>query len=206
MKLHIVNHPLVSNALHYLRDKNTPSSLFKHYCHLVTIPVIIAATESLETINTEVETPLEQTPTEQIKTMPVFVPILRAGLGMLKVAQEIFPESEVGHIGLERNEKTAEARTYYQKLPSLEGKPVIVLDPMLATGGSASHALDYIKKDSNPGRITLACIVAAPEGVDFISRAHPNVKIVTAAVDRELNAIKYILPGLGDFGDRYFNS
>lgn len=206
MKLHIVNHPLASNALHYLRDKHTSSALFKQYCHLITIPVIISATESLDTINSKVETPLEETPTELIKTMPVFVPILRAGLGMLKVAQELFPESEVGHIGLERDEETAEARTYYQKLPPLDDKPVIVLDPMLATGGSASHALDYIKKDSNPRSITLACIVAAPEGVDLVTRNHPDVSIVTAAIDRKLNAVKYILPGLGDFGDRYFNS
>lgn len=206
MKLRIVNHPLVSHSLHFLRDKETPSALFKHYCHLVSIPVVLAATESVETCITEVQTPLEISPSEKIQTMPVFIPILRAGLGMLKVAQEIFPDSEVGHIGLERDEETAQARTYYQKIPSLHQKSVIVLDPMLATGGSAAHALDYIKKDSSPSSITLACIVAAPEGVDYISRTHPDVNIITAAVDRELNNMKYIMPGLGDFGDRYFNS
>ena len=206
MKLQVVNHPLVFSALHHLRDKATASADFKHYCHLISVPVLLAATESLETVESEVETPLETTPTKLIKTMPVFVPILRAGLGMLKVAQDLFPGSEVGHIGLERDEDTAEARTYYCKLPDLQNKPVVLLDPMLATGGSAIHALSYIKQNAKPSSIVLACIVAVPEGVDAVTEAHPDVNIVTAALDRELNAVKYILPGLGDFGDRYFNT
>ena len=206
MKLQVVNHPLVYNALHFLRDKSTASAEFKHYCHLVSVPVLLAATESLETADTQVETPLEITPSKIFKAPPVFIPILRAGLGMLKVAQDLYPNSEVGHIGLERDEQTAEARTYYCKLPDLTGKQVVVLDPMLATGGSASHALDYIKQNAQPHSIVLACIVAAPEGVEAVNDAHPDVDIITAAVDRELNDVKYILPGLGDFGDRYFST
>lgn len=206
MKLQVVNHPLVFNALHFLREKNTSSAEFKHYCHLVTLPVLLAVTESLDTVETQVETPLEIAPSKILKTPPVFIPILRAGLGMLKVAQDLFPDCEVGHIGLERDETTAEARTYYCKLPDLKGKQVVLLDPMLATGGSASHALEYIKQNAEPSSIVLACIVAAPEGIEVINEVHPDVDIVTAAVDRELNDVKYILPGLGDFGDRYFNT
>ena len=206
MKVTTVNHPLISHCLHYLRQKDTPSADFKRYCHLVTQPVVLKATENLPTIKTQVETPLEITTSELIEGMPVWVPILRAGLGMLKIAQEIFPEGKVGHLGLERDEETAQARTYYQKFPDLDRKPVIVLDPMLATGGSANQAISCIKEHSKPLSITLACIVAAPEGIDAINKMHPDVQIVTASVDRELNDVKYILPGLGDFGDRYFDT
>ncbi len=206
MNVTVINHPLVSHCMHHLRQWDTPTSQFKHFCHLVSNPVILEATESLPVVDTEVESPLEKTHSKIIENMPIWVPILRAGLGMLRVAQELFPESKVGHIGLERDEETAKARTYYQNLPDMNDNPVIVLDPMLATGGSAIHALDFIKEQSTPSSITLACIVAAPEGIEAINLAHPDVKIVTAVVDRELNDVKYILPGLGDFGDRYFHS
>lgn len=206
MKVTEINHPLVSHCMHHLRYWETATSQFKQYCHLISTPVILRATESLPMQKTTVETPLETTDSSVIEQMPIWVPILRAGLGMLRVAQELFPESMVGHIGLERDEETALARTYYQKLPDMNGKPVVVLDPMLATGGSAIHALDFIKQQSTPASITLACIVSAPEGVEAINASHPDVEIVTAVVDRELNDVKYILPGLGDFGDRYFHS
>jgi uracil phosphoribosyltransferase len=206
MNVTVVHHPLVSHCMHHLRDQRTQTSQFKQYCHLISTPVILASTETLPMMDNTVDTPLESTATHTISHMPIWVPILRAGLGMLRIAQELFPESQVGHIGLERNELTAEARTYYQKLPDMNRKPVVVLDPMLATGGSAIHALEFIKQLSTPASITLACIVAAPEGIRAINRSHPDVRIVTATVDRELNAVKYILPGLGDFGDRYFHS
>jgi len=206
MNVTVIKHPLVSHCMHHLRHWNTPTSQFKQYCHLISTPVILGATESLPMVDSEVETPLETTHSQLIEEMPIWVPILRAGLGMLRIAQELFPESKVGHIGLERDEETAKARTYYQNLPDMNGKPVVVLDPMLATGGSAVYALEFIKRASTPSSITLACIVAAPEGVKAINQSHPDVKIVTAVVDRELNDVKYILPGLGDFGDRYFHS
>jgi uracil phosphoribosyltransferase len=209
MSFQLVEHPLIANALHHLRDAATPSSLFKHYCHLVSVPVILEATRFLKLKQNSTRTPLETTKTETIAQMPVWIPILRAGLGMLKVAQDLFPESEVGHIGLERDESTAIARTYYHKLPSMNGKAVVILDPMLATGGSAIHAIDYIKaaaKEQGIATLALACIVAAPEGVKAVQKAHPDVAIVSASLDRELNDRKYILPGLGDFGDRYFHS
>ena len=206
MKVTAIQHPLVSHCMHHLRHWDTPTSQFKQFCHLISTPVILKATESLPVVETTVETPLETTPSHIIDKMPIWVPILRAGLGMLRIAQELFPDSKVGHIGLERDEATAKARTYYQNLPDMNGNPVIVLDPMLATGGSAIHALEFIKQQSTPSSITLACIVAAPEGIEAINASHPDVEIVTAVVDRELNDVKYILPGLGDFGDRYFHS
>jgi len=206
MNVTVIKHPLISHCMHHLRNWETPTSQFKQFCHLISTPVILGATESLPVEKSEVETPLEKTETHIIQKMPIWVPILRAGLGMLRIAQELFPDSKVGHIGLERDEETAIARTYYQKLPDMNNAPVIVLDPMLATGGSAVHALEFIKKVSKPSSITLACIVAAPEGIIAINQTHPDVRIVTASIDRELNDVKYILPGLGDFGDRYFHS
>ncbi|MEQ9823943.1 MAG: uracil phosphoribosyltransferase [Puniceicoccaceae bacterium] len=206
MNVSVISHPIVAHSMHHLRSQSTQTAQFRQYCHLVTTPVILAATEALPLHETSVQTPLELTPSKTIAKMPIWVPILRAGLGMLRVAQDLFPESKVGHIGLERDELTAEARTYYQKLPNMNDNPVVVLDPMLATGGSAIHALDYIKERSTPSSITLACIVAAPEGIQAINQNHPDVRIVTAEVDRELNDVKYILPGLGDFGDRYFHA
>lgn len=206
MNVTVIAHPIVAHCMHHLRNRETHTSQFRQYCHLISTPVILGATEHLTMLETSVQTPLEQTTTRVIDKMPIWVPILRAGLGMLRVAQDLFPESKVGHIGLERDELTAEARTYYQKLPNMNDNPVVVLDPMLATGGSAIHALDYIKQRSTPSCITLACIVAAPEGIEAVNQNHPDVRIVTAEVDRELNAVKYILPGLGDFGDRYFHA
>jgi uracil phosphoribosyltransferase len=136
----------------------------------------------------------------------VAVPILRAGLGMLDPIVELFPDVSVGYIGLERDEETAVAASYYAKLPpSISGQTVFVLDPMLATGGSAAHAIQLVK-DAGAGRVKMLCIVAAPEGVAHLDEKHPDVAVYTGALDRQLNERKYILPGLGDFGDRLYGT
>jgi uracil phosphoribosyltransferase len=206
MQTKLVQHPLTEHALHRLRDCATETAEFKHYCHLVSVPLIIEATASIPLEAVSVTTPLEVMQAQRIASFPIFIPILRAGLGMLKVAQELFPESEIGHVGMERDEATAEANAYYHKLPPIEGKDVILLDPMLATGGSAAATVDFILKNGTPRSIQLVSIVAAPEGVRKLNQTHPDLKIVVAALDRELNDSAFILPGLGDFGDRYFNT
>jgi uracil phosphoribosyltransferase len=206
MNFQLVQHPIAEQALHYLRDASTDSSVFKHYCHQVSMPLIIEATKALPLKDSEVLTPLEKTRTREIESYPVFIPILRAGLGMLKVAQDLYPESKIGHVGMERDETTAVARAYYHKLPPIDGQHVMLLDPMLATGGSAAATVDFILEKGSPASMTLVSIVAAPEGIQCLNQQHPNLKIVVSAVDRELNSSSFIMPGLGDFGDRYFNT
>ena len=157
---------------------------------------------SLEPV--EVETPMERTNGALLSTGVVFVPILRAGLGMLDPAMGIIPGSSVGYIGMERDEATAEASCYYAKMPDLSNSSqVFVLDPMLATGGSASQCIEQIKAHGAK-KVNMVCIIAAPEGIAAFEAAHPDVPIIAGKIDRELNAQKYILPGLGDFGDRLF--
>ncbi len=206
MNAQLVEHPVVFNALHHLRNKETDSAKFRHYCHLITVPLILEATKGLPLANNQTETPLELTNTKTYAESPVWIPILRAGLGMLKIVLDLFPESPVGHIGLERDGSTAIPRSYYEKLPPCDGQPVILLDPMLATGGSAANAIDLIKKSYPTSPVSLACIVAAPEGIALLNEKHADVQIFTTSIDRQLNNIKYILPGLGDFGDRYFGT
>ena len=150
-------------------------------------------------------TPLEETEGREIASGLVAVPILRAGLGMLDAVTEAFPDVGVGYVGLERDERTLRPRTYYEKLPPLEGKHALLLDPMLATGGSAAQASQSILR-SRPESLRMVCVVAAPEGVRAMEEAHPDVPIFTAALDRELNDRGYILPGIGDFGDRLYGT
>jgi uracil phosphoribosyltransferase len=154
----------------------------------------------------EVETPLETTTGARLSAGVVFVPILRAGLGMLDPAMGIIPGSSVGYIGMERNEDTAEASCYYAKMPDLSASSqVFVLDPMLATGGSAAQCVEQVKAHGAK-QVNMVCIIASPEGIAAFEAAHPDVPIVAGKIDRELNEQKYILPGLGDFGDRLFNT
>jgi len=202
----VVDHAIIAHSLHYLRAEDTETALFRHYCHQVTLPLLIEATRNLPRKAARADTPLESVETELLAAQPLWVPILRAGLGMLKVAVDLFPDSPVGHIGLERDEETAVARSYYEKLPAATGQPIFILDPMLATGGSAISAVQRIKQLSPQSSIALVCIVAAPEGIECLKSQHPDVTIYTAAIDRELNDVKFILPGLGDFGDRYFGT
>jgi uracil phosphoribosyltransferase len=153
-----------------------------------------------------VMTPLEETDGAVIGRSVIFVPVLRAGLAMLDAMSDFVPGSKVGFVGLERDEETAIAHSYYQKLPSqLAEAETIILDPMLATGGSALATIDLLKRNQATS-IRLACVVAAPEGIELLDQRHPDVPIYTAVVDRALNERKFILPGLGDFGDRYFGT
>ncbi len=206
MKLHVVSHPLVDDVLAVLRDRQTPSVEFRRLSHRVSLLVVAEATRDLPTAECDVETPLERTRVSRLARRVVAVPVLRAGLGMLDAFLELVPSAQVGYFGLERNEATAVARRYYEKVPKdLGDAAVYLLDPMLATGGSAAMAIDGLL-GLGAGRVRLLCVVAAPEGVALLEKLHPDAEVYTAALDRELNAHKYILPGLGDFGDRLFGT
>ncbi len=201
----VVGHPLAQHLLTLLRDRDTPPPLFRTITKRLTIALVLEAVRGLPVVDVEVQTPLEPSPGRTISPDLVAVPILRAGLGMLEAVAELFPEIAVGYIGLERDDATLEPASYYQKLPPVTGRHVLLLDPMLATGGSASRACASIESDG-PAQILFVCIVSAPEGLERMAREHPDVPIFTAAIDRELNDQGYILPGLGDFGDRLFGT
>ncbi len=206
MAIDIHNHPLVRHYLSLLRDCETDAAAFRQACVGITGVLMTEAAKQLEIDTFTVMTPLESTDGARIKGHVVFVPILRAGLGMLDAAMAVIPDSSVGYIGLERNETTAIASCYYSKMPDLSAAQIVfVLDPMLATGGSAVKSIDQIKAHGAT-RITMVSIIAAPEGVAALQAAHPDVTIVTGVIDRELDANKYIRPGLGDFGDRLFRT
>jgi len=205
MPLHVLSHPLGTHVLTHLRDKTTKPALFRTLSYQISLLLALEATRDLATEVKSIETPLE-TITGRVLAKPLaIVPILRAGLGMMQPFQDVFPDVSVGYVGLERDHTTAIARSYYCKLPPLAGKRTIVVDPMLATGGSAAQALDVVKA-AGATEVVFVCIVAAPEGVAVVEKAHPTVSIYTGALDRELNAKKYILPGLGDFGDRLYGT
>jgi uracil phosphoribosyltransferase len=206
MPLHVLDHPLASHIITHLRDKTTKPATFRTLTYQLSLLLAIEATADLPTEERPIETPLEKMTGRVLAHQPlVVVPILRAGLGMVQPFTDIFPDVSVGYVGLERDHTTAIARSYYCKLPPLAGCRVFIVDPMLATGGSATNALSVVKHNGavNP---TLVCIVSAPEGVAKVERHHPGTTIHTAALDRELNAKKYILPGLGDFGDRLYGT
>jgi uracil phosphoribosyltransferase len=205
MSLTVVDHPLAAHLLVALRDRLTPPPWFRSVTKRLTTVLILEATRDLPSRPTTVMTPLEETTGERLVQPLVAVPILRAGLGMLDAVVELFPEVRVGYIGLERDEATFQPSEYYAKLPDMANAHAFVLDPMLATGGSAIAALDSVKK-AGAEWIRMVSVVAAPEGVAALAQAHPDVPVVTAALDRELNQQAYILPGLGDFGDRLFGT
>lgn len=200
------DHPLIQHYLTILRDHRTQASEFRRCCRGITGVIMVEAARSLELDQSEVMTPLELTNGARLSPGVVFVPILRAGLGMLDPAMSVIPGSSVGYIGLERDEVTAVASCYYAKMPDLSGSSqVFVLDPMLATGGSAAQCVEQIKAHGAK-RVSMVCIIAAPEGVATFQKEHPDVPVIAGKIDRELNGQKYILPGLGDFGDRLFNT
>ena len=204
--LHLLQHPLAAHIVTHLRDKTTKHATFRTLCTQLATRLAIDATRDLPTENKHIQTPLEPTTGPVLDhTALVVVPILRAGLGMVQPFLDMFPETIVGTIGLERDHATTLPRTYYSKLPPLAGRRVFVVDPMLATGGSACEALRLVKLHG-ADRPKLVCIVAAPEGLAAVTKAHPDVSVHTAALDRTLNEKKYILPGLGDFGDRLYGT
>lgn len=205
--LTIVSHPLVQHKLAILRDKATPTKIFKELVDEIAMLMAYEATATLSLEPTTVDTPLETTVGFQVAGKKLtLVPILRAGLGMVEGILKLVPAARVGHIGLYRDHDTLEPVDYYFKIPSdAAERDFFLLDPMLATGGSAASAVSSLKK-AGAQRIKFLCLVAAPEGVERLRTAHPDVPIFTAALDRELNANGYILPGLGDAGDRLFGT
>jgi uracil phosphoribosyltransferase len=206
MPLNVVRHAVVAETLARLRDRTTDPEAFRRLARRVSVVLASEATRELAVSESEVETPLETTRVLRLATRVVAVPILRAGLGMLESFLEVVPEAEVGYFGLERNEQTAVARRYYEKIPKdLAHAEVFLLDPMLATGGSAAMAIEGLK-ELGAASVTLLSIVAAPEGVAHLEAACPGTTVWTAALDRQLNDRKYILPGLGDFGDRLYGT
>lgn len=207
--LHIVNHPLVQHKLAILRDKDLGSKDFRELVDEITVFVGYEATRDLPLKEVEVETPITKTTQKMItgKKMAI-VPILRAGLGMVDGILSLSPAAKVGHIGMYRDEETLEPHEYFFKMPSdIEERQVLVVDPMLATGGSAILAIEVLmKRNVSPADIKFLCMVAAPEGVEALQAAHPEVEIYTAALDEKLNEDGYIVPGLGDAGDRLFGT
>lgn len=205
MAVNVVNHPLAQHLLLELRSKDTPPASFRTAARKLASALMLDASADVPTQEVSVTTPLEETTGGSLARPIVLVPILRAGLGMLDGVIDLFPLVRVGYIGLERDEATFEPNEYYSKLPRLDDAAVFVLDPMLATGGSASAALDAVKRKGATW-VRMVCVVAAPEGIKLLERDHPDVDVYTAAVDRELSDKAYILPGLGDFGDRLFGT
>jgi uracil phosphoribosyltransferase len=205
MPLTLSRHPLVADSLAGLRDRDTDPEQFRALARNVITFLLYEATADLATRPGKVRTPITDADVLTIEREVVAIPVLRAGLGLLAPVLELLPRVSVGYIGLERDEDTAVARIYYNKLPKLEGKTPLLLDPMLATGGSAAQALDLIKEAG--GRDPrFICVVAAPEGVKVVEERHPEVHIFAAALDASLNDKAYIVPGLGDFGDRLFGT
>jgi uracil phosphoribosyltransferase len=204
--VHIVDHPLVHDALVELRDSQTPPEHFRRAATRISVLLASEALRHAPWAPVTVETPLGPAPGRRISPDVVVVPVLRAGLGMLDAVLELVPDARVGHIGLQRDEMTAVASRYYSKLPkSLAGSYVLMIDPMLATGGSAVAALDLLQ-EAGAHDIRIVCIVAAPEGIAMVEEHHPSVSIYTPVVDQGLNEQKYIVPGLGDFGDRLYGT
>jgi uracil phosphoribosyltransferase len=204
--LHLVQHPIAQDALTSLRDRHTTPGQFRLLAHRVSLILAIEATRKLPMTLARVETPLEPARGEVIDGDVVVVPVLRAGLGMVDAVLELLPYARVGHIGLQRDERTAVASQYYSKLPGdLSVSTALIVDPMLATGGSAVAAIAMLQR-AGCRDIRLVCIVAAPEGVAAVETAAPEVHIFTPALDRGLNDQKFILPGLGDFGDRLYGT
>lgn len=206
-KLHILDHPLIQHKLTYIRDENTGTKQFRELVNEVSVLMGFEITRNMPVTEIEINTPVTTCKAQVLTGKKIgLVPILRAGLGMVDGMLELLPAAKVGHIGLYRDPKTLEPVEYYVKLPSdVEERTLILLDPMLATGGSANDAIDSLKKRGCQS-IKLMCLVAAPEGVERIQKNHPDVDIYICALDEKLNESGYIVPGLGDAGDRLFGT
>jgi len=204
--LKVVKHPLTERDLTILRDKNTSSSMFRQVLGRVSIILAYHALEDLPLKQVTLNTPIQKTEGVVLDTDIIVVPILRAGLGLVDSIITFIPETKVGHLGLYRDETTKQPVEYYYKMPDgLDTAEVILVDPMLATAGSAIAALNILK-EHGAKKIRFMCLIAAPEGIEKLQQEHPDVPIVTAAVDEKLNEDAYIVPGLGDAGDRFFGT
>ena len=203
--LTVIDHPLAGDLLTRLRDRGTGPAEYRSLARSLGRLLVVEATRDLPTEPRSVHTPLESFEGTQLATGLVVVPVLRAGLGLLDAVIDLYPDAVVGYLGMERDEDTHEPRDYYAKLPPMKGRRALVVDPMLATGGSGSAAVRSVK-EAGAKDIVFMCVVAAPEGVARMRADHPDVPVVAAAVDRALDANAYILPGLGDFGDRLYGT
>ncbi len=202
----VVDHPLIENALSRLRDKDSDAETFQRHGRVAAQVLALEVLRDLPVRPITIDTPLTRVEAHELALGVVFVPVLRSGLAMLDAIRGFFPGSKVGFVGLERDEETALAHQYYSKLPAqLENNRVVILDPMLATGGSALATLDLLVKHGARD-LRVACIVAAPEGVRAVNDRYPAVPIWCCALDQGLDPRKYIVPGLGDFGDRYYGT
>jgi uracil phosphoribosyltransferase len=205
-RLTVVDHPLAARHLAVLRDKATSSQTFRAVLSDVSMLLLYEGLRDLRVQETTVETPLQEAPARRLADDIVVVAIMRAGLGMVDGALRLVPEARVGHLGVYRDEESLQAVNYYESLPpGLGGSDVVIADPMLATGGSAVHALDVVKAQS-PARVRFVCLVAAPEGLKALADHHPEVPVTTASVDDRLDERGYIRPGLGDAGDRLYGT
>lgn len=205
-KLFVMDHPLIAHKISMMRSVDTSVKDFRELINEVALLMGYEATKDLVLKETKVQTPLAETTGHVIDKQVALVPILRAGLGMVDALMSLIPAAKVGHIGLYRDHETLQPVEYYCKLPTdIEKRQVLVLDPMLATGGSSAAAIDFIKQ-RGAKKIKLMCIIGAPEGVAVVQKAHPDVDIYVAALDECLNENGYIMPGLGDAGDRLFGT
>lgn len=203
--VHVVTHPVAGHLLAGLRDETTEPERFRVLARRLSTVLAIEATRDLVTSADEVRSPVGPAAVRVLSKRVVAVPILRAGLGLLEPVLELLPDVQVGYAGLERDEETLRPTSYYLKVPPLADSSVLLLDPMLATGGSAAFAAALLK-ERGARELQLVCVVAAPEGIARMADEHPDVRVVTAAVDDRLNDVGYIVPGLGDFGDRLFGT
>ncbi len=203
--LHLLNHPLGAHIITHLRDRTTKPVTFRTLNYQIGLLLALESTRDLRTKETTIETPLETHQGQVLSDSLVLVPILRAAIGLVQPYTDLFPNVSIGYVGLERDHHTAIARNYYCKLPPLAGRHVLVLDPMLATGGSAVQTIRLVQE--NGGRnISVVCVVAAPEGVKAVEAVDQSIPIYAATLDRELNSLRYILPGVGDYGDRLYGT
>ena len=201
-----VDHPFVIDSLSHLRDQTTSIQKFRHHSDKICQLLFAEAIRGLDFKNVAIETPLAKMTAQKLADEIIVVPVLRSGIAMLFGAMQLLPKSKIGFVGLARDEETAVASEYYWKLPPInKNSVVIVTDPMLATGGSLLHLLRRVSQEK-PKEMRVVCVIAAPEGITAISQEFPQVKIYTACVDEKLNHKKYIVPGLGDYGDRYFGT
>jgi uracil phosphoribosyltransferase len=207
MRVHVANHPLITHKITVLRDKNTPSPTFRLLVEELVTLLAYEATREVKVQEVEVETPLTKTKGVHLSNpQPLIVPVLRAGLGMLEGMMKLLPTAEVGFLGIKRNEETLEPFTYAERLPDdLTGRQVFIIDPMLATGGTLIDSINYVF-ERGATDVTAVCLLGAPEGLKAVEQAvgNKNVSIVLGALDEKLNEIGYIVPGLGDAGDRLY--
>lgn len=201
-----IKHPIIDRYLTFLRDKNTSTEVFRRAMSNIGVILAYHALSDLPLDETEIETPIQKTKGYVPGPEVVVIPILRAGLSLVDGIINFMPEAKVGHVGVYRNEETHQPINYYDNLPDgIEDAYNLVVDPMLATGGSGSHAIKFLK-ENGAKNIRFVCLIAAPEGIEKLQRDHPDVPIITAAIDEKLNEKAYIVPGLGDAGDRYFGT